>query len=97
LLDRRGLLGIKRKRRTISTTDGVEACKQITHDIKPDGLIILKSREIERGTMTEKEVVNAVKDQHFGADGGVARSLLNIIERLLELQPVNREARIYAR
>lgn len=47
--------------------------------------------------MTEKEVVNAVKDQHFGADGGVVRSLLDIIKRLLELQPVNREARIYAR
>ena len=56
--------------------------------------------------MTEKEVVTAVKDQHFGdadldaacikrlrdrsydfgANGGVVRSLLDIIERLLEVQ-----------
>jgi len=30
-------------------------------------LIILKFREIERGTMTEEQVIEAVKDRHFGS------------------------------
>lgn len=56
--------------------------------------------------MTEEQVIEAVKDQHFGdadldaacitrlrdrsydfgANGGTVRSLLDIIERLLEMQ-----------